>query len=73
MTSILKNAATCLAFWSKDRVGGKLTAAFDFDFLSIHCKTKTIFICVPEQELAVYRPFLLMMGCAAAAGRGREV
>ena len=37
-------------------------------------RTKTIFICVPEDKLAVYRPFLrLMMGCAlAAAVRGKE-
>jgi len=75
MTSILKNAAKCLAFWSKDRIGGMLTAASDFDFLSIHRKTKTIFICVPEDKLPVYRPFLrMMMGCAiAAAVRGKDL
>lgn len=74
MTSIMKNAAKCLAFWSKDRIGGVLTAASDFDLLAIHRKTKTIFICVPEDKLPVYRPFLrMMMGCAiAAAVRGKD-
>jgi type IV secretion system protein VirD4 len=74
MTSIIKNAAKCLAFWSKDRIGGMLTATSDFDFLAMHHTTKTVFICVPEDKLAVYRPFLrMMMGCAlAAAVRGKE-
>ncbi|AXK79662.1 type IV secretory system conjugative DNA transfer family protein [Pseudolabrys taiwanensis] len=74
MTSIIKNAAKCLAFWSKDRIGGMLTSASDFSFLNIHARTKTVFICVPEDKLTVYRPFLrMMMGCAlAAAVRGKE-
>jgi type IV secretion system protein VirD4 len=74
MTSILKNAAKCLSFWSKDRVGGLLTSASDFSFLNMHARTKTVFICVPEDKLGTYRPFLrMMMGCAlAAAVRGKE-
>jgi type IV secretion system protein VirD4 len=74
MTSILKNAAKCLSFWSKDRVGGLLTSASDFSFLNMHARTKTVFICVPEDKLTTYQPFLrMMMGCAlAAAVRGKE-
>lgn len=74
MTSIIKNAAKCLAFWSKDRIGGMLTSGSDFSLLNMHTTTKTVFICVPEDKLAVYRPFLRMMtGCAiAAAVRGKE-
>jgi type IV secretion system protein VirD4 len=74
MTSILKNAAKAMAFWSKDRIGGMLTARSDFTFLNMHTRTKTVFICVPEDKLTVYRPFLrVMMGCAlAAAVRGKE-
>lgn len=74
MTSILKNAAKCLAFWSKDRVGGMLTSTSDFSLLNMHTRTKTIFVCVPEDKLGTYRPFLrMMMGCAlAAAVRGKE-
>lgn len=74
MTSIIKNAAKALAFWSKDRVGGMLTSCSDFSFLNMHTKTKTVFVCVPEDKLATYRPFMrMMMGCAlAAAVRGKE-
>jgi type IV secretion system protein VirD4 len=74
MTSIIKNAAKCLAFWSKDRVGGMLTARSDFSLLNMHTKVKTVFICVPEDKLVTYGPFLrMMMGCAlAAAVRGKE-
>lgn len=74
MTSILKNTAKCLAFWSKDRIGGMLTSASDFDLLAIHHKPKTIFVCVPEDKLATYKPFMrMMMGCAlAAAVRGKD-
>ncbi len=74
MTSVIRNAAKALSFWSKDRVGGMLTAKSDFSFLGMHVRTKTIFICVPEDKLGTYRPFLrMMMGCAlAAAVRGKE-
>jgi type IV secretion system protein VirD4 len=74
MTSILKNAAKALGFWSKDRVGGMLTAASDFDLMNMHRRAKTIYIVVPEDKLPVYKPFLrMMMGCAlAAAVRGKE-
>lgn len=74
LMSVLKNAAKALAFWSKDRVGGILTSRSDFSFLNMHTKTKTIFVCVPEDKLAVYKPFLrMMMGCAlAAAVRGKD-
>lgn len=74
MTSVLKNTAKAMAFWSKDRIGGMLTSSSDFSLLNMHTKTKTVFICVPEDKLTVYRPFLrMMMGCAlAAAVRGKE-
>jgi type IV secretion system protein VirD4 len=74
MTSILKNTAKAMAFWSRDRVGGMLTSASDFSLLNMHIKTKTVFIGVPEDKLATYKPFLrMMMGCAlAAAVRGKE-
>jgi type IV secretion system protein VirD4 len=74
LMSVLKNAAKALSFWSKDRIGGMLTAKSDFSFLNMHTKTKTIFVCVPEDKLAVYKPFLrMMMGCAlAAAVRGKD-
>jgi type IV secretion system protein VirD4 len=74
VTSVIKNAAKSLAFWSKDRIGGLITAKSDFSFLNMHARTKTIFICVPEDKLATYKPFLrMMMGCAlAAAVRGKE-
>ena len=75
MTSVIKNAAKALAFWSRDRIGGMLTAVSDFDFMDIHRKAMTVFICVPEEKIPVYRPFLrLMMGCALAASvRGKEL
>lgn len=74
MTSVIKNTAKAMAFWSKDRIGGMLTSGSDFTFLNMHRKTKTVFICVPEDKLTVYRPFLrMMMGCAlAAAVRGKD-
>lgn len=74
VSSVIKNAAKALSFWSKDRIGGMLTATSDFSFLNMHTRTKTIFICVPEDKLATYRPFMrMMMGCAlAAAVRGKD-
>ena len=74
MNSIIKNAAKALGFWSKDRIGGMLTADSDFDFLDMHRGTMTVFVVVPEDKLSTYRPFLrLMMGCAlVAAVRGKE-
>lgn len=74
MTSIIKNTAKSLGFWSRDRIGGMLTARSDFDFLDMHREVMTAYIVVPEEKLAVYRPFLrLMMGCAlAAAVRGKQ-
>ena len=75
MTSVIKNAAKALGFWSGDRIGGMLTATSDFDLLDIHRKPITVYICVPEDKIPVYRPFLrVMMGCAlAAAVRGKEL
>lgn len=75
MTSVAKNAAKAVEFWSRDRIGGMLTAASDFDFLDMHRHAMTVFIVVPEDKLTVYRPFLrLMMGCAiTAAVRGKEL
>jgi len=75
MASVISNAAKALQFWSRDRIGGLLTSASDFDFLNIHRRTKTIYVVVPEDKLRVYQPFLrLMMGCAlAAAVRGKEL
>jgi type IV secretion system protein VirD4 len=74
MISVIKNAAKALGFWSRDRIGGMLTAASDFDFLDMHHQAMTVFIVVPEEKLATYRCFMrLMMGCAlAAAVRGKE-
>ena len=66
--SVIKNAAKALAFWSKDRIGGRLTASSDFDFLDLHRGTISVFIMVPDDALSVYAPFLrVMMGCAVAA------
>jgi len=75
MASVISNAAKALQFWSRDRIGGLLTSASDFDFLNMHIRTKTIYVVVPEDKLRVYQPFLrLMMGCAlAAAVRGKEL
>jgi type IV secretion system protein VirD4 len=75
MTSVIKNAAKALSFWSGDRIGGMLTATSDFDLLDIHRQPLTVYICVPEDKIPVYRPFLrVMMGCAlAAAVRGKEL
>jgi type IV secretion system protein VirD4 len=75
MTSITKNAAKALGFWSRDRIGGMLTGASDFDFMDMHRQTMTVYIVVPEDKLPVYKPFLrMMMGCAlAAAVRGKEL
>lgn len=74
LMSILKNAAKALAFWSKDRIGGMLTSRSDFSLLDMHIKTETVFICIPEDKLATYKPFMrMMMGCAlAAAVRGKD-
>ncbi|MGE0062403.1 MAG: type IV secretory system conjugative DNA transfer family protein [Xanthobacteraceae bacterium] len=74
MTSVIKNAAKALGFWSKDRIGGMLTATSDFNLFDIHRRPISVFICVPEDKIPVYRPFLrVMMGCAlAAAVRGKE-
>nr|WP_162826743.1 type IV secretory system conjugative DNA transfer family protein [Pseudolabrys taiwanensis] len=40
MTSVLKNAAKAMAFWSRDRVGGLLTSRSDFTLLNMHTTTK---------------------------------
>lgn len=66
--SVIKNAAKALAFWSKDRIGGRLSAASDFDFMDLHRGTVSVYIMVPDDALSVYAPFLrVMMGCAVAA------
>lgn len=66
--SVIKNAAKALAFWSKDRIGGRLSAASDFDFMDLHRGAVSIYIMVPDDALSVYAPFLrVMMGCAVAA------
>lgn len=66
--SVVKNAAKALSFWSKDRIGGRLSAASDFDFMDLHRGAVSIYIMVPDDALSVYAPFLrVMMGCAVAA------
>jgi type IV secretion system protein VirD4 len=72
--SVIKNTAKALQFWSRDRIGGKLTSRSDFSFLDMHSTPMTVYVVVPEDKLKIYQPFLrLMMGCAlAAAVRGKE-
>lgn len=66
--SVIKNAAKALAFWSKDRIGGRLSAASDFDFMDVHRGAVSVFIITPDDALSIYAPFLrVMMGCAVAA------
>jgi len=71
---VVKNTAKALQFWSRDRIGGRLTSQSDFSLLDMHTTPMTVYIVVPEDKLKIYQPFLrLMMGCAlAAAVRGKE-
>ena len=66
--SVRKNAAKALNIWSRDRIGGRLSARSDFELMDLHRQTMTVYVIVPEDLLEVYKPFLrVVMGCAVAA------
>lgn len=68
MLSVKKNAALAMVLWSRDRIGGMLTSASDFDLLDLHRDPMTLYVMVPEDALAVYAPFLrVVMGSALVA------
>jgi hypothetical protein len=68
MERVVKNAALATVIWSKDRIGGHLTAASDLTLMDLHRGTFTIYVMVPEDAPSVYAPFLrVMMGCAIIA------
>jgi type IV secretion system protein VirD4 len=68
MASVKKNAALATVIWSRDRIGGLLTSASDFDLIYLHRRTITVYVMVSEDALTVYAPFLrVMMGCAIVA------
>lgn len=66
--SVRKNAAKALNIWSRDRIGGRLSARSDFELMDLHQQIMTVYVIVPEDMLEVYKPFLrVVMGCALAA------
>ncbi|GJE79997.1 type IV secretory system conjugative DNA transfer family protein [Methylorubrum thiocyanatum] len=67
-TSVIGNTAKALAFWSKDRIGGRLSSASDFSMMDLNREGMTVYVMVPDDQIEVYGPFLRMMtGCALAA------
>lgn len=68
IASVLKNASKSMAFWSKDAIGGVLTAASDFDLMDLHRGVSTIYLMIPEDVTGVYAPLQrLIFGCAIEA------
>lgn len=68
MTSVKKNAALNMLIFSKDRIGGLLTSASDFDLIDLHRRVMTVYVMIPEDALAVYAPLLrLLVGSATVA------
>lgn len=75
ISSVLKNASKAMAFWSKDAIGGVLTAASDFDLMDLHRDVCTLYLMVPEDVTGVFAPLQrLVFGCALEAMvRGKDL
>ncbi len=73
--NIMHNAGKAMAFWSKDRIGARLTRTSDFAMMDLHREAITIYVIVPDDQIEVFAPLLRMMsGCALAAlMRGKEL
>lgn len=74
-TSVIGNTAKALAFWSKDRIGGRLSRTSDFSMMDLNREGLSIYVMVPDDQIEVYGPFLrVMTGCALAAlMRGKDM
>lgn len=75
MTSVIRNTAKGMTFWSKDKVGGWITRTSEFDMMDLHREGMTIYVMVPDSKIEMFKPFLrVMMGCAVdALMRGKDL